>query len=59
MKPTNFRKPRTGDRLLRIRYRNNHVDDRPRTAAQMIWEDRGFDFDIIAVEYWEAKEKRK
>ncbi len=54
MKPTGFRKPRT-EKELRVKYRNELIDDRPRTADQMRWTDTGSDWDIVAVEYWEKK----
>jgi len=51
MKPTYFREPRT-NKELRVKFRNGVIDDRPRTADQMRWDDTGSDWDIVEVEYW-------
>jgi hypothetical protein len=49
LKPTNFKKPRTGDRPLRVQFRNNMV--RVYTAGQLRWTDSGSDFDVVFVEF--------
>lgn len=51
MKPTNFKKPKT-EKELRVKYRNGQIDDKPRTARQMRWDDTGSDWDIVEVEFW-------
>jgi hypothetical protein len=50
MTPTHFRKPKTGDRLLKVTFRNGMVSRHSYKASQLIWSDRGWDFDVIAVE---------
>jgi len=55
MKATNGKRPRSGERELRVKYRNGMVDDRPRTARQMRWDNSGSDWDIVEVEYWSIK----
>lgn len=50
MTPTHFRKPKTGERLLRVRFRNGLVSRFTYTAAQLRWDERGSPWDIIAVE---------
>jgi hypothetical protein len=50
MTPTHFRKPRTGERMLRVQFRNGLVSRHTYTADQLCWQDRGWDFDIVAVE---------
>lgn len=55
MKPNNFRKPRTGDRPLRVQFRNGWIVG-PYTASQLVWEDRGWLSDIVAVEFADAKQ---
>lgn len=51
MKPTNFKEPKT-EKELRVKYRNGQIDDRPRTASQMRWDDTGSDWDIVEVGFW-------
>jgi hypothetical protein len=48
--PTNGRTPRTGERQLRVRFANGLVSRHTYTAAQLVWKQRGWDFDIIGVE---------
>jgi hypothetical protein len=48
--PTNFRKPRTGERKLRVRFRNGQVSRWTYRADQMRWTDTGDDYDIVACE---------
>lgn len=50
MTPTNFRKPKTGERLLRVKFRCGLVSRWEYTAAQLRWDDRGSPFDVVAVE---------
>jgi len=50
MTPTNFRKPKTGERLLRVKFRNGLESRWTYRADQLVWKDRGWDFDIVAVE---------
>lgn len=50
MTPTHFRKPRTGERMLRVQFRNGLVSRHTYTAAQLRWTDTDSDFDIIGVE---------
>lgn len=49
MTPTNGRKPRTGDRPLRVRFRNGLLSRFEYTANQLRWDHRGSDWDIIEV----------
>jgi hypothetical protein len=46
---TNFRKPRTGDKPLRVMWRNGEESKHSYTADQLVWKDRGWDFDILKV----------
>lgn len=50
MKPTHFRKPKTGDNLLRVQFRNGTIAKQVLTADGWRWTDTGHDFDIVAVE---------
>jgi hypothetical protein len=50
MTPTQWKRPRTGDKPLRVQFRCGWVSKHTYTARQLVWEDRGWDFDIIAVE---------
>jgi hypothetical protein len=50
MTPTNGRKPRTGEMLLRVQFRNGQESRHEYTAAQLRWSDTGDDWDVIAVE---------
>jgi hypothetical protein len=50
MTPTNYRTPKTGDRPLRVQFRNGYVSRFTYTAKQLRWGNTGHDFDIIAVE---------
>lgn len=48
--PTQGRKPRTGERKLRVQFRCGYVDDRHEyTAAQLRWTDTGDSWDVVAV----------
>ena len=53
VKPTNFRKPKTGDRLLRVRWANGDVSRHTYSAAQLRWSDTNHPFDIVGVEFAE------
>lgn len=46
---TNGRKPRTGDKALWIKFRNGQESKRPYVAAQLVWADRGWDYDVTHV----------
>lgn len=46
---THFRKPRTGEHKLRVRFRNGMESKHEYTAAQLRWSDTGHDFDVVAV----------
>lgn len=48
MTSTNFRRPRTGDKLLRIQFRNGETCEG--IAANYRFTDTGGPFDIVAVE---------
>lgn len=50
MTRTNFRKPKTGERLLRVRFRNGMVSRFEYVAAALRWTDTGSDWDILEVE---------
>jgi hypothetical protein len=48
-RPTNFRTPRTGDRKLRVLFRNGEESKHSYSAKQLRWSDTGSDFDITHV----------
>lgn len=48
MKPTLGRKPRTGDKKLRVRFRNGETSRYAYPASALRWTDTGCEFDIIA-----------
>lgn len=50
MTPTNGRMPRTGEKDLRVMFRNGSVSKHTYRAAQLRWTVTGGDFDIVAVE---------
>lgn len=50
MKATGGRKPKTGDAKLRVQFRCGLVSRWEYTADQLVWADRGWDFDVVAVE---------
>jgi hypothetical protein len=50
VKPTNFRKPRTGEHKLRVQYRCGWISKWDYTADKLRWTDTNHDFDIVAVE---------
>lgn len=47
--PTHWRKPRTGDALLFVRFRNGIESKQALPAAKWNWSDRDYNFDIIAA----------
>ena len=47
--PTKGRKPRTGQKKLKVKYRNGYEDRWEYTADQMRWTDTGHDWDIVGV----------
>jgi len=47
--PTNFRTPRTGERRLRVRFRNGDESKWTYRAKDLRWTDTGSDFDITHV----------
>jgi hypothetical protein len=49
MSPTNGRRPKTGERLLRVKFRNGHISIHAYRADQLRWDHRGSDWDIIEV----------
>ena len=46
---THGRKPRTGEKLLHIRFRNGLESRHTYTAAQIRWNDSGCEWDAVAV----------
>lgn len=50
MTPTLGRKPRTGDRKLRVQWRNGNTSRWEYTASQLRFTETGSDFDVVAVE---------
>jgi hypothetical protein len=50
MTSTNGRKPRTGERKLRVQFRNGQLSAHTYTAAQLRWTDTGSDWDVVGVE---------
>lgn len=51
MTPTNFRRPRTGEKMLRVEFRNGWLSKHEYTADQLRWSDTGCAWDIVGVEY--------
>jgi hypothetical protein len=49
MTPTKGRKPRTGDKLLRVQFRNGQVSRHEYTAAQLRWTETGDGWDVVGV----------
>lgn len=47
--PTKGRKPRTGEALLRVQFRNGRISRHAYKASQLDWTDRGEGWDVIAV----------
>lgn len=47
--PTNHRPPRTGDKPLRVMFRNGIVSKEALPASKWNWSDRDYDWDIVAV----------
>jgi hypothetical protein len=50
MTPTNFRRPKTGERKLRVQFRNGRHSIHEYTVGQLRWTDTGSDWDIVGVE---------
>ena len=50
MTPTKWKQPRTGERPLRVQFRNGLVSRWTYTAQQLRWSDSGSDWDVIGVE---------
>lgn len=48
-KPTEGRKPRTGEAKLQVRFRNGWVSKWTFTAKQLRWTHTGDDFDVVEV----------
>lgn len=46
---TQGRRPRTGDKLLHLRFRNGLESKRPYIAAQIRWDQVGDDWDVTHV----------
>ena len=46
---TNGRTPRTGERQLRVKFRNGETSKHTYTAKQLRWDHNGTDFDITHV----------
>lgn len=44
--PTNWKPPRTGDKKLRLKFRNGRISDHTYTARQINWADRSYDYDV-------------
>ena len=47
---TGFR-PDTGDKKLRVKFRNGQVSKHTYSAKQLNWQDRGEPFDIIELSF--------
>lgn len=47
--PTKGRKPRTGQDKLTVQFRSFTDWQHAYTADQLVWDDRGYAFDVIAV----------
>jgi hypothetical protein len=50
VKQTNGRKPRTGDKLLKVQWANGDVSRWTFTASQLRFSQTGHPFDVLAVE---------
>lgn len=48
-RPTHYRTPRTGERKLRVKFRNGEVSKWTYRAKDLVWSDRGEPFDITHV----------
>jgi hypothetical protein len=46
--PTKWKRPKTGEKPLMVRFRNG-VEGGPYLARQLVWDDRGWDFDVVEV----------
>ena len=47
--PSKFKKPRTGEAKLKVRYRCGWESKWEYRADQLVWDDRGDPWDIVAV----------
>jgi len=47
--PTQWKPPRTGEKQLRVIFRNGEVSKHTYSAKQLNWQDRGEPFDIIEL----------
>ena len=47
--PTQWSMPRTGDTKIRPQYRNGYIDRNVYRSDALVWRDRGYAFDIVAV----------
>ena len=50
MTPTAWKQPRTGEQLLRVRFRNGRLSIHTYTASQLRWSNSGGEWDVIEVE---------
>ena len=48
MTPTNWKPPRTGDALLKVKFRDGTTSKTAHPAAKWTWANRNYAFDIIA-----------
>lgn len=51
--PTQWKPPRTGERKLRVKFRNGQVSKHTYSAKQLVWQDRGEPFDITHLKFEE------
>lgn len=56
--PTQWREPKTGDKQLRVVFRNGQVSKHTYTARQLVWDDRSADvsealaaWDVVAAKF--------
>ena len=47
--PTNGRKPKTGDRMLKVRFANGRESIHQYVAAQLRWNVTGSEWDVVEV----------
>jgi hypothetical protein len=53
--PTEWRRPRTGETPLRVKFRDGEVSKEALPAAKWNWEDRDYAFDIVEVKIEKEK----
>jgi hypothetical protein len=46
---TNGKRPRTGEKPLRVKFANGQESRWTYTARQLVFDQRGWDFDVVAV----------